>query len=130
MTGQDEVRSLGGVVETHAVRGVAVKVVSLRSKEDQLRYNSCATRRAVPLARWSGDVEARTREKRRSGRRFGKLLGLWIGGRPIIRRDEILFISQPAVLPHLRLVSSTPSARSISTAMSRTSGTTTEFPSS
>jgi hypothetical protein len=39
-------------------------------------------------------------------------------------------ISRETGVPHRRLVSSTPSARSISTAMSRTSGTTTEFPSS
>lgn len=127
MTGQDEVRSLGGVVETHAVRRVAVKVVSLRSKEDQLRYNSCATRRDV----------ARALEWRRGGEDEGEAeerSSLWktprkMDWRTSDRRDEILF-SRPTVLPHLRLVSSTPSARSISTAMSRTSGTTTEFPSS
>jgi hypothetical protein len=40
---------------------------------------ACDTTRArgdvSSLARWSGDVEARTREKRRSGRRSRKLLG-------------------------------------------------------
>ena len=59
------------VGETHAVRGAAPEVVLLRSNAYPVGSTSDTTRArrdAMSLARWSGGVEAWTKEKQRSGR--------------------------------------------------------------
>ena len=110
--------------ETHAVRRVAGEgVLGSRSKVDLKDL------RPIQLVRDATRGAARALEWRRGGEDEGEAeerSSLWKTPRKMMR----FLFSEPTVLPHLRLFSSTPSARSISTAMSRTSGTTTEFPSS